>query len=405
VAGEYVSDAFIYMRERRLPYLVFDADNHMYENKDALTKHIPPQYEGIIKYVELNNRTKVAFKDKISDFIPNPTFERVAPPGGAEADPQHRRGIPSIDAFFDPEPRLALMKDMGIDKSMIWPTLATGVEERLAEDPDAIQVVLRAFNRWMLEHWSYNYADAMYPTPMISLSVLDDAVKELAFVVEHGAKAFLLHTAPVPTCKGRRSFALPEFDPFWEAVQEADILVGMHQTDSGYQRYTNEWEGGGDREFRPFAPGIPGLNGSPAFLAMSSQKSAIIDGIASIIGHGLASRFPRLRFAPVEWGIEWVRPFVHRIAGIYERSPEIFDEDPIAVFKRNIFVHAFHEPDPAGLVELLGVDNVMFGSDFPHREGLADPLAYSEVVERTMSPEDAAKVMGGNLARIMRVAG
>jgi predicted TIM-barrel fold metal-dependent hydrolase len=403
MVDQYMSDAFVYMRQRRLPYPVFDADNHMYENRDALTKFVPKEYDGIIKYVDINNRTKVAFRDMISDFIPNPTFARVAPPGGPEADPQHRRAIPSVDAFFDPEPRLALMRDMGIDKSMIWPTLATGVEERLADDPGAIQAVLHAFNRWMLEHWTFNYEDAMYATPMISLSVLDDAINELEFVAANGAKAFLLHTAPVPTWRGRRSFALPEFDPFWEAVQESDILVGMHQTDTGYQRYTNEWEGFGSREFRPFGKGIPGLNGSPAFLAMASPKSAIVDGIASIIGHGLATRFPRLRFAPVEWGTEWVRPFVYRIADLYDRSPVIFDEDPIGVWKRNIFVHAFHEPDPAGLVDLLGVDNVMFGSDFPHQEGLADPLGYSELVDSTLPPEDAAKVMGGNLARIMRV--
>ena len=399
----YVSDAFVYLRERRLPYPVFDADNHLYENRDALTKFIPAGYEGIIKYVDVGNRTKVAIKDMISDFIPNPTFERVAPPGGADVDPQHRRSIPAVEAFFDPEPRLALMKDMGIDRSMIWPTLATGMEERLASDPDAIQVVLKAFNRWLLEHWSYNYADAMYPTPMISLSVLDDAIAELAFVVEHGAKAFLLHTAPVPTWRGRRSFALPEFDPFWEAVQEADLLVGMHQTDSGYQRYANEWEGGAG-EFRPFNAGVPGLNGAPGFLALASPKSAIIDGVASILGHGLATRFPRLRFAPVEWGTEWVRPMIEKIAAVSEVSPEFFLEDPMTVFRRNIFVHAFHEPDPAGLAALVGVDNVMFGSDFPHRECLADPLSYSELVEAQMSPEDTAKVMGGNLARIMKVA-
>src|SRR5258708_5541640 len=333
----YASDAFVDMRERRLPYPVFDADNHLYETRDALTKFIPPGFEGIVRYIDVGNRTKVAFKDTISDFIPNPTFERVAPPGRAETAPHHRRSTPPTEAFFDPEPRFALMKDMGIDKSIIWPTLATGVEERLASDPDAIQVVLRAFNRWMLEHWSYNYADAMYPTPMISLSVLDQAIAELEFVVEHGAKAFLLHTAPVPTWRGRRSFALPEFDPFWEAVQEADILVGMHQTDSGYQRYTNEWEGRSG-EFRPFAAGIAGMNGSPGFLALSSEKSAIIDGVASIVGHGLATRFPRLRFAPVEWGTEWVRPTIERMARVAEKSPEYFDQDPIAAFRRNIFV-------------------------------------------------------------------
>ena len=42
---------------------------------------------------------------------------------------------------------------------------------------------------------------------------------------------------------GPRSPALPEFDPFWKRAAEAGVLVGMHASDSGYQRYANEWEG------------------------------------------------------------------------------------------------------------------------------------------------------------------
>ena len=59
-----MSDAFIYVRERQLPYEVFDADNHLYENREALTKFIQPEYDGIIKYVDIGHRTKVAIKDK-----------------------------------------------------------------------------------------------------------------------------------------------------------------------------------------------------------------------------------------------------------------------------------------------------------------------------------------------------
>jgi predicted TIM-barrel fold metal-dependent hydrolase len=395
---EYMSDAFVYMRARRLPYLVFDVDNHMYEREEALTKFLPPGYEGVIKYVDINGRTKLAIRDKITDYIPNPTFNRVAPPGGQ--DPQHRRAIPSPDAFFDPEPRYALMKDMGIDKALMWPTLASALEERLADDPDAVQAVIRALNRWMLEHWTFNYEDAMYPTPIISLSVLDDALKELEFIVENGARVFLLRVAPVPTWKGRKSFALPEFDPFWEAVQEADILVGMHSGDPGYERYLNEWNGVRGGEMLPF-----GRMPYPAFMALASDKSVIIDAMASIIGHGLATRFPKLRFAPTEfWSGPWLRDWYAKLQRTYESTPVIFDEDPTEVFRRNIFIHCFRDPDPKGLADLIGVDNVMFGSDFPHLEGLADPLSYSEILESTMSPEDTAKVMGGNLARIMRVA-
>ena len=53
----------------------------------------------------------------------------------------------------------------------------------------------------------------------------------------------------------------------------------------------------------------------------------------------------------------------------------LFDEDPFEVFKRNIYSHIFHEPDPQGLVDLgIPADRLMFGSDFPHPEGMGDPL-------------------------------
>jgi hypothetical protein len=71
---------------RKLDYLVFDADNHMYEATDAFTKYLPKEYEGVIKYVEVNGRTKIAIKNKISDYIPNPTFNKVAPPGAQELE-------------------------------------------------------------------------------------------------------------------------------------------------------------------------------------------------------------------------------------------------------------------------------------------------------------------------------
>jgi len=63
---------------------VFDADNHMYETMDAFTKFLPPQYSGLIKYVEVNGRTKIAVRNVISEYIPNPTFNVVGRPGASE---------------------------------------------------------------------------------------------------------------------------------------------------------------------------------------------------------------------------------------------------------------------------------------------------------------------------------
>ena len=84
----------------------------------------------------------------------------------------------------------------------------------------------------------------------------------------------------------------------------------------------------------------------------------------------------------------------------YASSPKSFDEDPVEVFKRNIYVHPFHEEDPMGLVELLGADRVLFGSDYPHPEGLADPLSFVDEL-KALPHGDVAKIMGGNLNRLM----
>ena len=72
------------MPSRVLDFPVFDADNHMYETPEAFTKFLPAKYDGLIQYVEVKGRTKIAIKGRISEYIPNPTFEVVAAPGAQE---------------------------------------------------------------------------------------------------------------------------------------------------------------------------------------------------------------------------------------------------------------------------------------------------------------------------------
>ena len=90
---------------------------------------------GAIQYVEVNGRTKIAVRGQISEYIPNPTFDVVARPGALEdyfknGNPEGRsrreifgKPIPSIPAFREPVARLALMDEMGIAQSLMFPTL------------------------------------------------------------------------------------------------------------------------------------------------------------------------------------------------------------------------------------------------------------------------------------------
>ena len=395
------------MSATSLTFPVYDADNHMYEAQDAFTRHLPPEYAGLIKYVQVNGRTKIALRNVISDYIPNPTFEVVARPGAQQdyfmngnREGKSRREIlgkpvRAIDAYFAPEPRLKLMDELGLDRAIMWPTLASLLEERLDDDPRAMHVAIHAFNQWMHDEWTFNYHDRIFPTPVITLPIVDEAIKELEWVLSRGARIVLIRPAPVPGFDGFRSFALPEFDPFWQKVAEADIAVGMHASDDGSTRYMNLWSGGGKGEYLPF-------NSANAFdETFRHQHRGIMDAMMSAVCHGLLSRFPTLRLLPVENGSVWVGPLFDLLAFTYDRNPHLFQENPVEVFKRNIWVHPFHEDDPMDIIRLIGADRVLFGSDYPHPEGLAEPTAY---VERLAGlPEaDIAQIMGGNLARVMK---
>src|SRR6201993_5042760 len=170
---------------------VFDADNHMYETVEAFTKYLPPEYSGLVKYVTVNGRTKIALKNVISDYIPNPTFEVVARPGAQEeyfkqGNPEGKsyreivgepmRGIP---AFREPGPRLELMNELGVDRSLMFPTLASLVEERMRDDPALIHVVVHALNRWLDEVWGFNYQGRIFTVPVVSLPIVEKAIEEL----------------------------------------------------------------------------------------------------------------------------------------------------------------------------------------------------------------------------------
>lgn len=391
-----------------LDFPINDADNHMYETPEAFTRHLPSEYAGLIKYVEVGGRTKIAVRNVISDYIPNPTFVVAARPGAQEEyfrsgnkEGKSRRElmgepIRSPAAFFEPGPRLELMDELGIDRAVMWPTLASLLEERLSDDPRAMHVAIHALNQWMHEQWTFNYEDRIFSTPVITLPIVDEAIAELEWVVERGAKAVLIRPAPVPGLEGTRSFALPEFDPFWAKVVEADVAVGMHSSDDGMTKYMNLWEGTGGGEYMPFRE-------RTAFQQIFwHQHRGILDAMTSLACHGLLTRFPTLRILPVENGAKWVAPLFKDLAYVYDTHPYLFDEDPIVAMRRSVFVHPFHEDDAQELAALVGADRVLFGSDYPHPEGLADPKTYVAQL-RGMSDDDVARIMGGNLAEALKL--
>lgn len=393
------------MPSRSLGFEVFDADNHLYETRDALTKFLPSRYRGAVDYVDVRGRPRLVIKDRISHMIPNPTFERVARPGSAEdyfmgRNPQGKSfrefvGPPMEcePAFQSPEPRIKLMDDLGIDRCLMFPTLASLVEERTRDDVHLTHAVVHALNEWLYETWSFDYENRIYATPIVTLPIVDLAVEELHWCLERGARTVLVRPAPVPSEKGgSRSMGLPEFDPFWSEVVAAGIPVSLHASDSGYQRHLSEWEGGD--EYLSFS--------ESALREVVVGHRVIEDTMGALVCHGTFTRFPELKVLVVENGSSFVRPLLEALERAYRIMPQEFEEDPVSSFKRNSYVHPFLEDDVVGVVNALGADHVLFGSDYPHPEGIGDPITF--VDQLSGLPEaDVQKIMGGNLSGLIGV--
>lgn len=381
---------------------IFDADQHMYETPEALTRHLPERFRRAVQFVQVGRRTRIAILNKITEFIPNPTFERVAAPGAHEKFYSGRNTegkslreltgepIEALPAFREPAPRIAMLDAQGVDEALVYPTLANLVEHSAAEDPELVVAMIHALNRWMLETWGYTYQDRLFMTPVICCALVDDARRELEYVLDNGARVVLIKPAPVKGWRGWRSPALPEFDPFWSDVQQAGIPVVLHASQPPLDEYISRWEPPQTNNFMEMS----------AFRWLVLGHREISDMLASLICHGTLTRFPALRIASVENGSSWIKPLFDEFDGVYAKMPQAFEEHPLDVFRRNVWVSPFWEGSVADVVATVGWDKVLFGSDYPHPEGLTEPRGYYRYAEG-MDEKRTRDFMGDNARRLM----
>ena len=360
----------------------FDADNHYYEAEDAFTRHMDKKMvRRAVQWIELNGRKRVLVGDKLHHFIPNPAFERVAQPGamdeffrGRNVGDKDARELwgelePIRPEYRDRDARLAVLDAQNLDGCILFPTLGVGIEEYLTDDPEALVASFRAFNRWLEEDWGYNYRDRLFTAPLITLVDPAAAVSEIERVIDLGARIVCLRSAPVRTADGPRSPSHEIFDPFWARVAEAGITAAFHAGDSGYQRY-DDWE---------YGTGANML--SSPFRSMVFHDRPAFDTFSALVCHGVLERFPRLRVASIEQGSDWVAPLLKKLEQVKGRFPSWWSNDPIETFQQQVWIAPFYEDDMLGLRDLIGIKHVLFGSDWPHAEGLADPTSFAKDFE------------------------
>jgi predicted TIM-barrel fold metal-dependent hydrolase len=357
-----------------------DADNHYYEPLDAFTRHLDPKFkERGVRPVQEGKRTEILIGGKLNRFVPNPTFDPIIVPGCL--DPLFRGQVPDgVDprALIQVEPlraeyrdrdrRVAVMDEQGLAAALLFPTLGCGVEEALRDDIPATMASISAFNRWLEDDWGFAYDGRIVAVPMLSLADPHAAVAEVESLLARGARAIHVRPAPVPAPNGTsRSLGDPVFDPVWARIAEANVPVAFHLGDSGYSaRFASAW---GARSTFGFGQGDP-------LGAVLVADRAIHDTVASLVVHGAFTRHPTLRIASIENGSDWLPLLAKRLTKQANQTPWVFAEDPLDTLRRHVWVTPYLEEDLEALAALIGVERILFGSDWPHGEGVAQPLDF-----------------------------
>ena len=382
---------------RELTFEPFDCDNHYYESEDAFTRHVPEEMQArVVQWAEVDGKKYHVVGGKLSKAVTNPTWNPIAKPGALHkyfrGNPegknpmeylQDREPLPA--AYIDRDARLEIMESQNLESIWLFPTLGVHYEELLIDDLQAVVALMRGFNRGIEEDWGFDYKEKIFASPYISLMDIDQAVSELEWCLEKGARTIVMRPAPVWTQEGQLSPGDPVFDPFWSRVNEAGITTVIHAGDSGYssQGYAED----------AFGSSMTGRY-RPSIKAFSIERAAH-DWLITMSMERMYTRFPNLRIASVENGADYLDMLFRKLNQQAKKSPSWFDEDPVELFRKHVWMNPFWEDNVYEIVELMGADHVIFGSDWPHIEGMPTPLDYLEEV-KDLNDGDLQLVMRDN---------
>ncbi len=350
--------------------------------------------------VTKGTRTYPVIGGRLSNFVPNVTFDPIAAPGSLEAyfrgetQGQSARSLAELEPL-QPEyqqraPRTVRMAEQGVEEIVLLPTFTCGIEEALSGDIEAMHETLRAFNRWLFEEWGF--AGPTIAAPVIAMSDVDAALAELDWVLERGARVVNMRPGPVALAGGERSSpANTRFDPIWQKIEEAGIAVAYHAADAGYFRYFQDYDDPAVMD--AFSPKM-------RLGSLFSVDRPMQDMLGVMVMQQLFARFPNLRIVSVEQGSDWLIVLLDRLEKLYHRRTKLFAEDPRETVRRHVWVCPFWEDDIEALIEAIGVDHVLFGSDWPHPEGVREPGDFVEYLP-ALPPGDVRRIMRENAVELL----
>ena len=366
-------------------YRILSSDDHVVEPGDLWTTRIDPAWRDRgprirriengadywfcddRKLISVIGGTQVGVRFEGSENLQLGDTEDKIRPGG-----------------YIPEEHVKDMVIDGIDVSILYPTAALPLYS--TPESDLLTAICRCYNDWLAEFCD-SYPKQLKGIAMMNIDDVDSATKELERCAKLGFVGAMISVYP----QEDRAYDLPIYEPFWATAEDLGMPLSLHIT-------TNR--PGPGQDYQDFD------TVRPAFY--TNVDHWVRMSLAHIIFAGVFERYPKLQAGSIEMELSWVPHFLDRADYTYtQRVPGIgwhrFSEDmlPSDYFHRNVFL-GFQE-DALGIKmrNLIGVDSLLWGSDYPHVESTFPKSR--EILEEILSDcseEEKAKIVGDNAARV-----
>ena len=282
------------------------------------------------------------------------------------------------------------VKDMdigGIWASVNFPSGVTGFGGTLfseTEDRELGMACVRAWNDWLFEEWYSAHPNRIIPLGITYLADPEKGAEEIRRNAKRGFRAVTVPEQP-------HRLGYPSvFDDYWEpiirACAETGTVLNLHVGSSG---------------FAEMPAGAPMMElGATLFGPMA------LSACAEWLWSGWAVRYPELRIAMAEGGIGWVAMLMDRVDNLMSRSgygrgwPDKH-VSPSDALRRNFWFCMIDDPSTISTRDAIGVDNILFESDYPHGDGTwPDTQSVIDQVLGDLPVEEIRKITHENAASL-----
>jgi len=352
-------------------YKIIDADSHVIEPADMWGKYLEPKYREFAPSPDMKIKGK-------------PITEKISQQVEQQGNMQMMQAYPSAYLNrYNAESQVQGMMQMGVDISFIYPSYGLWIFAIDTLPGEVMGALTRAYNSWLHEEFCSYDPERLRGVGVVNLHNPEEMVKELRRIANWGWKAIVLRPNPF---KGRILSDLA-YEPFWQACEELDIAVGIHEGSHSHLPTT-----GTDRFKSRFA------------LHACSHPMEHMMALLALIEGGVLERHPQLRVGFLESGCGWLPYWLWRLDQEYK---EVYWEVnhsvkmlPSQYFRRQCYIAVEpSEPYLCRIIEDIGSDNVIFGSDYPHMDHNPDGVKEVVELEQELSQETLQKLLWHNPTR------